>query len=1021
MKVDAATMSRSSSLRFKVDGLDCQNEVRALRAAVGPFVGGDDKLSFDTQAGIMEVLSASTSIADDIQHAVATTGMKAHLLESSAQDQAPVLLFRVEGLDCKNEVAILKREIAPLVGGDDWLAFDTAKGLMTVAPQRLATAEDVIHRIAPTGMRGSLVADGTAGPLLYRVHGLDCKNEVAALTRELSPLVSEDNLAFDTARGMMTVAPQNGAAADAIEQAVARTGMRAERWSPAAAPLGLAGPAGESDGAACGCGVEVHKALSLPIPTVLPGQVVFRIHGMDCADEIAALKREVGPLVGDDKLAFDLLNGRMSVDITPDPALEARIEKAVARAGLRAEPWTDGDSSEAAQAEGRRKRVQSWLTTASGVLTALGFAVHAWLGGGIIAAFEAGEHALGSTPLPSIGLYAVAVLCAARYVAPKAWLSAKRLRPDMNLLMMVAVAGAIGIGAWFEAATVSFFFALALALESWSLGRARRAVAALMELAPPTARVRLEDGTERDVPAAEVRVGAHIIIRPGDKVPLDGRVAAGESEVNQAPITGESVPVLKAKDDEVFAGTINGEGALDVVTTKAANDTTLAQIIRMVGSAQSRRAPSEQWVEKFARVYTPVVMVLAVAIFLAPPLLLGGAWDVWFYRALVLLVIACPCALVISTPVTIVAALAGAAKQGVLVKGGTHLETPARLKAIAMDKTGTLTEGRPQVVEIVPLGARNEMELLGLAAALEARSGHPIARAILAKAAELKIAAEPADAVQAITGRGVVGRVGGREMWLGSRRYIEERGINSAEVLQRADALSSAGRTMVAVGDDQDVWGLIAVADAVRPEAKDIVSALHRAGIKHVVMLTGDNRATAEAIAKQTGIDEVRAELLPGDKVAAVEDLVRRYGSVAMVGDGVNDAPAMGRANLGIAMGAVGSDAAIETADVALMSDDLSKLPWLVRHSRATLAVIRQNVAFSIAVKLLFTALTVIGLASLWGAIAADVGASLLVVLNGLRLLNRAQTSTQGGNPPGGLGVLSHRRQAPAITEAAQA
>lgn len=1008
--------STPSPLRFKVDGLDCQNEVRALRAAIGPLVGGDDKLSFNTKTAVMEVLSADGSIADDIQRAIATTGMQGHLLGDSAQEPAPALLFRVDGLDCKNEVAALKREVAPLVGGDDWLTFDTAKGLMTVAPQRLATADDIIHRIAPTGMRASLVADGTAEALLYRVHGLDCKNEVAALTQELGPLVGENRLAFDTAQGMMTVAPQNRAGAGAIEEAVARTGMRAERWSPPAVSSSVGELAGESEGSACGCGAEMQEALSPPLPTHLPGQVVFRIHGMDCADEIAALKREVGPLVGEDKLAFDLLNGRMSIDIVPDSALEANIEKAVARAGMRAEPWTEGSTSEAAQAEGRRKRLQSWLTTASGVFAALGFAVHAWLAGGITAAFEAGEHGLGSTPLPSVILYTLAVLCAVRYVGPKAWLAAKRLRPDMNLLMMVAVAGAIGIGAWFEAATVSFFFALALALEAWSLGRARRAVAALMELAPPTARVKLEDGSERDVPAAEVRVGAHIIVRPGDKVPLDGRVVAGESEVNQAPITGESVPVFKGEGDDVFAGTINGEGAIEVVTTKAANDTTLAQIIRMVGSAQSRRAPSEQWVEKFARVYTPVVMALAVAIFLAPPLLLGSAWDVWFYRALVLLVIACPCALVISTPVTIVAALAGAAKQGVLVKGGTHLETPARLNAIAMDKTGTLTEGRPQVVEIVPLGSRSETELLGLAAALEARSGHPIARAILAKAAELKIAAEPAEAVQAITGRGVTGRVAGREMWLGSRRYIEER-VNSPGVLQRADDLSSAGRTIVAVGDGQDVWGLVAVADAVRLEAKDIVTALHRAGIEHVVMLTGDNRATAEAIAKQTGIDEVRAELLPSDKVAAVEDLVRRYGSVAMVGDGVNDAPAMGRADLGIAMGAMGSDAAIETADIALMSDDLSKVPWLVLHSRATLAVIRQNVAFSIAVKLLFTVLTVVGFASLWGAIAADVGASLLVVLNGLRLLNRGQTITQKGGPSGGLGVSAHQHRAPAITE----
>jgi Cd2+/Zn2+-exporting ATPase len=1014
MKTDTLVVP-SGPVRFKVDGLDCQNEVRALRAAIGPVVGGDDKLSFDPKAGVMEVMLENAATVDLILLAVAATGMRAHVLREPAQHLAQALLFRIDGLDCKNEVAALKREVGPLVGNEAWLSFDAAKGLMTVAPQGQATIDDIIGRVAPTGMRASLIEDGTAETLLFRVHGLDCKNEVAALTRELGPLVGEDKLAFDTSQGMMTVAPQKRAAPDAIEEAVARTGMRAEPWSPPAVSLGVPEPAGAPEGPACGCAAEVQEALSPPIPTRLPGQVVFRIHGMDCADEIAALKREVGPLVGEDKLAFDLLNGRMSIDVTPDAALEASVEKAVARAGLRAEPWIESGTSEAAQAEERRKRVQSWLTTASGVLTALGFAVHAWLGGGVIAAFEAGEHGLASTPLPSMVLYTIAVLCAARYVAPKAWLSAKRLRPDMNLLMMVAVAGAIGIGAWFEAATVSFFFALALALEAWSLGRARRAVAALMELAPATARVRLENGSEHDIPAAEVRVGMHIIIRPGDKVPLDGRVAAGESEVNQAPITGESVPVFKAEGDDVFAGTINGEGALDVVTTKAANDTTLAQIIRMVGSAQSRRAPSEQWVEKFARVYTPVVMVLAILIFLAPPLLLGGAWDVWFYRALVLLVIACPCALVISTPVTIVAALAGAAKQGVLVKGGTHLETPAHLKAIAMDKTGTLTEGRPQVVEIVPFGGRSEMELLGLAAALEVRSAHPIAHAILAKAAELKITAEPAEAVQAIVGRGVTGRVAGREVWLGSRRYLEERGINSEGVLERADALSSAGRTIVAVGDGHEVWGLIAVADAVRPEAKDIVIALHRAGIKHVVMLTGDNRATAEAIAKQTGIDEVRAELLPGDKVAAVEDLVRRYGSVAMVGDGVNDAPAMGRANLGIAMGAMGSDAAIETADVALMSDDLSKLPWLVRHSRATLAIIRQNVAFSIAVKLLFTVLTVVGLASLWGAIAADVGASLLVVLNGLRLLNRDQVSAEHGRPSTGSGVEVRAHPAPSL------
>lgn len=1014
MTADAEIGSSSSPLRFKVDGLDCQNEVRKLRAAVSPVVGGEDKLSFDIKDGVMEVAGRAAPASEAIEQAVASAGMRAKLLPGSNEPTASAWLFKVEGLDCKNEVALLKREVGPLVGRKGRLAFDTTRGLMTVAPRQCASIDELLGSVSKTGMSGSLVRDSSDEAVLLFVRGLDCKNEVVALTRELGPLVGDDKLAFDTAQGAMTVAPQSRATLQEIEQAVARTGMRARRWSSLSAPEPATCSAA---GLAGGCADGVQEALSPPLPTSLLGGIIYRIHGMDCADEIAALKREVGPLVGEDKLAFDLLNGRMSIDIAPDAALESRIEKAVARAGLRAEPWIEGATSEGAKAEGRRKRIQLGLTAASGVFATLGFSVHAWLGGGIIAAFEAGEHGAGATPLSSIIFYTVAVLCAVRYVAPKAWIAARRLRPDMNLLMVIAVAGAIGIGAWFEAATVSFFFALALALEAWSLGRARRAVAALMELAPPTARIKLADGIERDVPAAEVSVGSHIIIRPGDKVPLDGRVAAGESEVNQAPITGESVPVLKSEGDEVFAGTINGEGALDVVTTKVANDTTLAQIIRMVSSAQGRRAPSEQWVEKFARVYTPVVMTLAIAIFLVPPLLLGGGWEVWFYRALVLLVIACPCALVISTPVTIVAALAGAAKQGVLVKGGLHLETPARLKAIAMDKTGTLTEGHPRVVEIVALGNRSEGDLLRLAAALEARSEHPIARAILARATESGIAVQPAEAVQAITGRGMIGRVSGRDVWLGSRRYLDERAISSPAILVRADTLSGSGRTIVAVGDDQEVWGLIAVADAVRAGAKDVVSALHRAGVEKVVMLTGDNKATAEAIAKQTGIDEVRAELLPGDKVAAIEDLVRRYGAVAMVGDGVNDAPAMGRANLGIAMGAMGSDAAIETADVALMSDDLSKLPWLVRHSRATLSVIRQNVAFSIAVKLLFTVLTVIGLASLWGAIAADVGASLLVVLNGLRLLNQGQR----GEPSGGARGPARKRQPSAAAQPASA
>lgn len=826
-------------------------------------------------------------------------------------------------------------------------------------------------------------------PLSFRVVGLDCQNEVRQLKSAVGPLVGgEDNLSFDTKAGRMDVARGASPGIDAILVAVAATGMVAELLSDQKTPSSVL----TTDAACTGCAGDV--AFTAPVPAAAPGGVVFKIHGMDCGDEVATLKREVGPLVGEDRLLFDLINGRMSVSGNPDAVMLASIEKAVARTGMRAEQWTEGPKTEGGLAEDRRRRTQSLLTAASGILTALGFAIHASSAGSVLAALSETPGVFAPAPIAAIVAYALAVVCAIRYVAPKALLSARRLRPDMNLLMVIAVAGAVAIHQWFEAATVSFFFALALALEAWSLGRARRAVAALMELAPAVARVKFASGTEKEVPVAEVSIGAHIVVRPGDKIPLDGIVLTGASEVNQAPITGESVPISISDGSVVYAGTINGEGALEIETTKGAQDTTLARIIKMVGSAQSRRAPSEQWVERFARIYTPSVIGLAVAVLVIPPLIFGGTWDVWFYRALVLLVIACPCALVISTPVSIVAALAGAAKQGVLVKGGVHLETPSRLKAIAMDKTGTLTQGRPKVVELVTFNNRSEGELLELATALEARSEHPLANAILEKAAEAGIATAPASGVQAVRGKGVVGRIGGQEAWLGSRRFIEEHDklSNSAEALQTADALASAGRTVIGVGDDREIWGLIAVADAVRPEAKRIVADLHAAGIERVVMLTGDNKATAEMIARETGVDEVYAELLPEQKVESVESLVARYGHVGMIGDGVNDAPAMARANVGIAMGAIGSDAAIETADIALMQDDLSRLPWLIRHSKATLTIVRQNIGFSLAVKLLFTGLTIVGWASLWGAIAADVGASLLVVLNGLRLLNRDQS-----------------------------
>jgi Cd2+/Zn2+-exporting ATPase len=711
----------------------------------------------------------------------------------------------------------------------------------------------------------------------------------------------------------------------------------------------------------------------------------FRIVGLDCAEEVAILKREIGPLVGGpDRLSFDIMNGHMTV-LPGEPAVSSQtVIETVFRTGMRAELWREKENRATESFWDRNSRLI--LTAVSGGLLASAVVTHAVLSGSVWKALGL-EHGSNETTLPTPVkvLFFLSGFAGLWVVLPKAWFSLKRLRPDMNLLMTVAVIGAIAINEWFEAATVGFLFSVSLALESWSVGRARRAVAALMTLTPPVARLK---NSEHTVPAESVAIGSVIVVRPGERIPLDGRVASGESEINQAPITGESVPVAKSVGDEVFAGTINGEGALEVRTTKIAGETTLANIIRMVGEAQSRRAPSEQWVEKFAAWYTPTVMVLALLVFLVPPLLFGGSWEKWIYNALVLLVIACPCALVISTPVSIVAALAAAARRGVLVKGGVFIEVPAGLSAFAFDKTGTLTRGQPSVTEVVPLNGHTADELLTRAAAMEQHSDHPLAVAIVRYARERSIKIEPADSFRILPGKGASAVFDGRPFWLGSHRYLEERGQETPEVHEQIERMSSAGKTVVVIGNDQHVCGFITLADEVRPQTRETLDRLRGQGIQHLIMLTGDNEPTAREIVRSAGLDEFRAELLPEDKVAAIESLVTKYGSVAMVGDGVNDAPALGRATLGIAMGAAGSDAALETADIALMSDDLIQLPWLVSHSRRALAIIRQNIWFSLGIKALFVGLTLGGWSSLWAAIAADMGASLLVVFNGLRLLS---------------------------------
>lgn len=718
----------------------------------------------------------------------------------------------------------------------------------------------------------------------------------------------------------------------------------------------------------------------------------FLVNGLDCAEEVSILNKALGPEVGGtEHLAFDVINGRMTVLDSGRPLPDDRIIALIGKTGMSATIW-DAGRAEVDRAEHLKR--QKLFTGLSGGFWAGGFIYHAIETGpaGAIQIFS--DHGATAIPLVEIAAFLLAIVFGAWLVAPKALSAAGRLSPDMNLLMVVAVSGALGLGAYFEAATVSFFFSLSLYLESWSVGRARNAVAALLDLAPDTARVIRDDGTEADVPAAQIAIGDTFIVRGGDRIVLDGEVISGASGVDQAPITGESALVAKEPGDEVYAGTINGEGTLTVRASKLAGDTVLSKIIRMVGDAHSRRADVEQWVAKFARIYTPIVMGLAILIAFVPPLGFGGAWAFWIYNALVLLVIACPCALVISTPVSIVAALASSARNGVLIKGGAYVEAPARLTALAMDKTGTITMGEPEVADVHPLGGTSERDLIAAAAALEARSSHPLARAILARAERDGIATQAAEKTRTVPGRGVEGNHEGRAIWLGSDRFATEKKLDSAMPRDVVDRIERAGSTLVAVGDKTGLFGLIELRDRIRPDARGVVARLHAQGVETIIMLTGDNERTARAVAAEVGIDEVRAELLPEDKVTAIEELVVRHEMVAMIGDGVNDAPAMARAHFAIAMGAVGSDAAIETADIALMTDDIGKVPWLISHSRRTMWIIRQNIALSLVTKGVFVGLTAFGMATMWGAIAADVGVSLIVVANALRLLR-----TKGQDP----------------------
>ena len=556
---------------------------------------------------------------------------------------------------------------------------------------------------------------------------------------------------------------------------------------------------------------------------------------------------------------------------------------------------------------------------------------------------------------------------------------------DMKTLMTIAIIGAAIIGEWREGAIIVFLFAVSEALEAYSMNKARQSIRLLMDIAPPSATVK-RGSQFVELQTEDIRVGDVLIVKPGEKIAMDGKVLAGSSTVNQAAITGESVPVMKVLDDEVFAGTINEEGALEIGVTKLVGDTTIAKIIHLVEEAQAEKAPSQKFVDRFAKYYTPAIMVLALLVAVIPPLL-GADWNMWIYQGLAVLVVGCPCALVVSTPVAIVTAIGNAARQGVLIKGGIHLEETGHLNVIAFDKTGTLTKGYPEVVDFIPAEGVEKGRLLKEIAAVESLSQHPLAKAIVNYAREKEEEVISAIDFQSVTGKGAFATVGDRLVYVGSIGWIQEITKVPAKALEKISTLQDEGKSVMAIASGTEYSGLIAVADPIRDESQSILKKLKELGIRHMVMLTGDHPQTAEAIASKLGMTDVRAGLMPADKLTAIKQLEKDYGRVGMVGDGINDAPALSASSIGIAMGGAGTDAALETADIALMADDLEKLPYTIQLSRKTLRIIKENIMFALGLKLIALLLIIPGWLTLWIAIFADMGATILVVLNSLRLI----------------------------------
>ena len=974
---------------FKIPNMDCRNEEAAIRARLAELPGVES-LAFDLPGRRLTVLHALAT-PQPLLSALAEIGMKAALdvlatpapagsrgpaCGASCNSTPPVAstdVFTISNMDCRNEEAAIRARLEP-VAGVVALAFDLPARQLSVA-RTLPTTEPLLAHLHAIGMevRASDDPQTTQSPAVpsrapskgiditgcspcakptgagspaasgkttqFVITNMDCPTEEALIRKRLGRMDGIDQLHFDLMNRRLAVQHRLDDPAPVIE-ALREIGMNAT--------------------------VEREAGASAQ------GQATYLIEKMDCPTEEALLRKVLEGMPGVSALQFDLMSRKLTVAHTL--ADVAPITAAIERIGM--SPVLQ-DSTKPAPAVTREfgtgiSKAQ-WLRMGAAGVLAIGAEVLVFSG-----------QPEASWPVIAASLAAIAL--GGVETLKKGWIALRTLSLNMNLLMTIAVIGAALIGQWPEAAVVIWLFGVAEMIEALSLDRARNAIRKLMDLAPETALVKQPDGRWQEVKAETVALGAVVRVRPGERIALDGLVVSGASAVNQAPITGESMPVEKNPGDTVFAGTVNDRGTLEFEVRSRKGNTTLDRIARSVQEAQGQRAPTQRFVDRFASVYTPAVFALAILIAVIPPLFFGGVWFDWAYKALVLLVIACPCALVISTPVTVVSGLAAAARRGILIKGGLYLEQGRLLRAVALDKTGTLTHGRPALTDTIPLGDMPHAEVLRIAASLDALSEHPVATAIVNAYGDMPHAT--VQGFEALAGRGVRGDIDGQTYYIGNQRLATELGVVSEPVRAHLESLEAQAKTAVVLATDKVALAVLAVADTVRDSSKEAVAALKRLGVEPV-MLTGDNGRTAAAVAAEVGITDARGDLLPQDKLEAIEKLAA-VGPVGMVGDGVNDAPALAKSNIGFAMGAAGTDTAIETADVALMQDDLRKLPEFIDLSRRVGGILKANIAFAIGTKAIFMVLAFTGHASLWLAILADMGASLVVVFNGLRLLRNS-------------------------------